>query len=211
MSGYDSRPDTWEHIDKVRGYLEAAVRNLLARSDRHDKSKLVEPELAAFDIATPKLAALEYGSDEYKQSLADLAEALEHHYAVNSHHPEHYDNGIAGMSLLDLVEMLVDWKAASERHRKPMPAAPGRPEAPQYDNDFRRSIALNQERFGYGDELRSILENTARELGFIPAATAGPARSLSESAPEGVSPDTPGLEASLTQGVRDAEVAKRER
>jgi len=29
-----------------------------------------------------------------------------------------------------------------------------------------RSITLNQERFGYSDELRSILENTARELGL---------------------------------------------
>lgn len=164
---YDSRPDTYEHIGKVRVYLSRAVRSLLARADNHDASKLVEPEKSAFDVATPKLAALEYGTDEYKQSLADLGAALEHHYAVNSHHPEHYQDGIRGMTLLDLVEMLVDWKAASERMRKPMPAAPGRPEAPTYDNDFGRSIALNQERFGYGDELRSILENTARELGFI--------------------------------------------
>lgn len=166
MRGYDSRPDTYEHIGKVRGYLTQAVENLLRRAQRHDASKLVPPEVEAFDIATPKLAGLTYGTDEYKQSLADLGVALEHHYAVNSHHPEHWTSGIAGMSLLDLVEMLVDWKAASERMRKPMPAAPGRPEAPQYDNDFLHSIALNQERFGYSDELREILENTARELDF---------------------------------------------
>lgn len=161
---YDSRPDTYEHINKVRGYLRRAIESLLSRADAHDTSKLEEPERPAFDVATPKLASLTYGTDEYKASLADLGAALEHHYAANSHHPEHYPDGIRGMSLLDLVEMLVDWKAASERMRKPMPAAPGRPEAPQYDSDFMRSIALNQERFGYGDELRAILENTAREL-----------------------------------------------
>lgn len=166
VSGYDSRPDTWDHIVKVRDYLDVAIANLLRRAQGHDRSKLVEPELSAFNVATPKLASLTYGTDEYKRSLADLGTALEHHYAVNSHHPEHYERGIAGMSLLDLLEMLVDWKAASERMRKPMPAAPGRPEAPLYDNDFLRSIALNQERFGYGDELRAILENTARELGL---------------------------------------------
>jgi hypothetical protein len=163
---YDSRPDTYDHIGKVRRYLQAAVRNLLERGEQHDRSKLVEPELAAFDKYTPLLQHLEYGTDEYKASLKALGSTLEHHYAANSHHPEHYENGISDMSLLDLVEMLVDWKAASLRMRKPTPAAPGRPEAPQYDSDFLRSIALNQERFGYSDELRQILENTARELGL---------------------------------------------
>lgn len=166
---YDSRPDTYAHIGRVRHYLGRAVANLIGRADAHDASKLVEPELEAFDRMTPLLATLTYGTDEYKASLAELGVALEHHYAANSHHPEHYPDGIAGMSLFDLVEMLVDWKAASERMRKPMPAAPGRPDAPQYDDDFLRSIGLNQERFGYSEELRSVLENTARELGFTRA------------------------------------------
>lgn len=164
MSDYDSRPDTYEHIGKVRAYVGRAITGLLARADAHDASKLVAPEREAFDIATPKLAGLTYGTPEYKESLRELGVALEHHYAANSHHPEHHADGIAGMTLLDLIEMLCDWKAASERMRKPTPAAPGRPEAPAYDNDFERSIALNQERFGYSDELAAILTNTAREL-----------------------------------------------
>jgi hypothetical protein len=104
-----------------------------------------------------------------------MGAALEHHYAHNSHHPEHHEGGIGGMSLLDLLEMLIDWKAASERHgkRPPAPAAPGRPAAPEYDSDLIRSIALNQERFGYGDELRAILQNTAVELGFAGSPAAG--------------------------------------
>jgi hypothetical protein len=164
--GYDSRPDTYEHIGKVRVFLTRAVENLLARAEAHDASKLVEPEVEAFDRMTPGLPT--YGTDEYKASLADLGAALEHHYAVNSHHPEHHEDGIAGMSLLDLLEMLVDWKAASLRVRKPMPAAPGRPVAPAYDpSDFMHSITLNQERFGYSDELRRILENTAAELDLL--------------------------------------------
>lgn len=166
MTDYDSRPDTYEHIGKVRAYLTDAAARLLQRANVHDASKLVPPELEAFDEYTPLLQHLTYGSDEYKASLAALGSALEHHYAENSHHPEHFADGIAGMSLLDLLEMVCDWKAASLRTRKPTPAAPGRPEAPQYDNDFERSIALNQERFGYSDELRAILTNTARELGL---------------------------------------------
>lgn len=166
---YDSRPDTYEHIGKVRGYLNDVIVDLVARAEHHDASKLVAPEVEAFDRMTPLLATLEYGTPEYKQSLADLGPALEHHYAANRHHPEHFRDGILGMTLVDLVEMLCDWYAASQRMRKPTPAAPGRPEAPAYDNNFERSIALNAERFGYGDELRSILVNTAREMGFIGA------------------------------------------
>jgi hypothetical protein len=149
---YDSRPDTWEHIGKVRGYLVVAISNLQERSDNHDKSKLVDPEREAFDRMTPLLAGLVYGTDEYKASLAELGPALAHHYAANSHHPEHYEDGIRGMSLLDLLEMLCDWKAATERTK---------------DGDLAKSIAFNQERFGYSDELAAILTNTASELGLI--------------------------------------------
>jgi hypothetical protein len=43
--------------------------------------------------------------------------AIQHHYKANSHHPEFYDNGVEGMSLFDVLEMLLDWKAATERRR----------------------------------------------------------------------------------------------
>ena len=44
-----------------------------------------------------------------------LKPMLDHHYARNSHHPEHYENGVNGMDLFDVLEMVCDWKAASER------------------------------------------------------------------------------------------------
>lgn len=167
-AAYDSRPDTYDHIGKVWKYVSRAIVNLLDRAEVHDASKLVSPEVEMFDEFTPKLRDLVFGSDEYRATTKAMGAALEHHYQANSHHPEHFENGIAGMSLLDLIEMLCDWKAASERHsnRPQMPAAAGRAEAPKYDSNIMRSIGLNQERWGYTDELRSILENTARELGL---------------------------------------------
>lgn len=163
---YDSRPDTYEHIGKVRHNITLVVIELLGRANVHDASKLVAPEVEAFDVATPKLANLEYGSDEYKQSLKELGPALEHHLSNNRHHPEWHQEGVRGMTLPDLVEMLCDWKAASERVRRPTPSPEGQPEAPKYDSDFARSIHLNRERFGYSDDLCDILLNTARELGW---------------------------------------------
>ena len=160
MTDFDSRPETRAHISRVGDFLTAAINNLRDRQACHDDSKLVEPELSAFNVATPKLAELEYGSEEYKQSLRDLGPALQHHFQHNDHHPEHYENGVQGMSLLALVEMLCDWRAASERMKQ-------RTDDPEKVKTFAAGLAYNQERFGYSDELAGILLNTARELGML--------------------------------------------
>ncbi len=159
MSEYDSRPETTEHIMRVRHFMRAVTANLAVRMQKHDASKLVEPELAAFDIATPKLATLEYGSEEYKQSLRDLGPALQHHFAENDHHPEHFEDGVNGMSLMALMEMLCDWRAASERVKQ-------RTDDPAKMKTFESGLAYNFERFEIGEQLGMILMNTTRELGF---------------------------------------------
>lgn len=143
---------TWEHINQVQRFMGDAVRNLQERALVHDQSKLRPPEVAIFTEYTPKLKDSTYGSDEYKGFLQAMRPALEHHYANNSHHPEHYPNGINGMTLLDLVEMLADWKAATMRHA---------------NGDLGRSLVINRERFGMSEQLAQILENTARELGWL--------------------------------------------
>jgi Family of unknown function (DUF5662) len=148
---YDSRADTYEHIGKVRAYLNMALINLLGRAQVHDASKLVSPEVEFFDEYTPKLKELTYGSDEYRTCLREMKPAVQHHYSANSHHPEHYENGISGMSLMDLLEMVCDWKAASERTK---------------NGNLADSLEHNQVRFGYSDELASIISNTVKELHF---------------------------------------------
>jgi len=145
MNNYDSTRDTLEHIGRVRGYLADCAIRLVRRAFAHDASKLESPEKEAFDEVTPLLRGLTYGSDEYKANIAKLGEALKHHYAVNSHHPEHYPDGIDGMTLLDLVEMFCDWKAATERHA---------------DGNLERSIEINRERFKMSDQLVAIFQNT---------------------------------------------------
>jgi hypothetical protein len=145
MTGaYDSRADTLAHISRVRDHLGAFVRHLLVRAEVHDQSKLSEPEKPAFDRETPKLKTLVFGSDDYKASLAALGPALQHHYSANSHHPEHYEDGIAGMDLMDLVEMFCDWVAAAERT-----AGSGKP-----------NLDVSVERFKIEPQLASILRNT---------------------------------------------------
>jgi hypothetical protein len=141
--------DTFRHIERVRNLLNVCVADLLRRGEMHDQTKLSEPEVALFTEYTPKLAGCTYGSDEYKRNLEAIQPALQHHYAHNSHHPEHYKNGVDDMNLLDVVEMLCDWKAASERHN---------------DGNIRKSIEINANRFGLSPQLVKILENTANVM-----------------------------------------------
>jgi hypothetical protein len=149
---YDSRADTLAHIKRVSELLGKCAIELQKRGMIHDDSKLVEPEKSTFDVCTLKLKSMAYGSDEYKAALAELKPALDHHYAANSHHPEHYENGVDGMSLFDLVEMMMDWKAATERMAN--------------GGDIHRSLEINTERFKLSPQLKSILANTIREMGW---------------------------------------------
>lgn len=140
------RYKTLRHMETVRNYLNACIRELLDRSEQHDQSKLESPEVEAYDAITDGLRGLTYGSEEYRAVLKANKPAIDHHYSVYRHHPEHFPNGYKDMTLVDLVEMLCDWKAAGLRHA---------------DGDLYKSIAINQQRFGYSDELAQILRNTA--------------------------------------------------
>jgi hypothetical protein len=80
-----------------------------------------------------------------------LEVALNHHYANNSHHPQHYENGINGFDLFDLMEMFFDWKAATERTK---------------DGNIYSSIEYNKTRFEISEQICQIFKNTAERLGW---------------------------------------------
>lgn len=175
----EARFKTMRHIETVRNYLAVIIRELISRQERHDQSKLESPEVEAYDEITRLLRGLTYGSEEYKASLRSQKPAIDHHYSVNRHHPEFFvtlecggcykrfpkdatgycdqcgynlfpsSPSLRDMNLIDIIEMLCDWKAAGLRHT---------------DGDIFRSIEINKERFGYSEELAQILRNTAEWL-----------------------------------------------
>lgn len=146
---YNSIKDTLEHVVNVDKCIQKVIDNLRKRADVHDASKFEEPEKSMYDEFTPKLRELTYGSEEYKECLKQMGVALQHHYEHNSHHPEHYEWGISDMTLMDIIEMFCDWKAASMRHA---------------DGNMSKSISVNKERFGVEDQLYNIFQNTLKEL-----------------------------------------------
>lgn len=138
--------ETFRHIERVRNLLNLVVAELLKRAELHDQSKMVEPEVTLFAELTPRLPDSTYEAADYKENMAKLKTALDHHYANNRHHPEHFKNGINDMNLIDLLEMIVDWKASSER---------------QNNGNIRKSIEINANKFGISPQLTKILETTA--------------------------------------------------
>lgn len=143
---------TMRHIERVRNLIGGFILQLLLRGQEHDQTKLAPPEVQLFTEWTPRLAALTYGSPEYEEARRALGPALAHHYAHNRHHPEHHKNGVEDMTLIDLLEMLADWKAASERHN---------------DGNILKSIEVNGGRFHLSPQLVRILENTAKAMGYL--------------------------------------------
>lgn len=152
MSDYDSRADTLLHSQRVGELMVQLVTEVLQRSTCHDRSKTEPPELEIFNEFTPKLKDSTYGSDEYKGYLEAMGEGLAHHYANNAHHPEYWANGVNDMTLVDLIEMLADWRAATERHA---------------DGNLLKSLDIQQGRFQLSDQLLAILLNTAEHFGWL--------------------------------------------
>lgn len=116
MSAYDSRADTLAHVHAVRDRISVFVTEMLRRARLHDASKFSPEEKPVYDQVFPLLKGVAYASPEWDALVERAGPALAHHYRQNSHHPEHYSDGVAGMDLFDVVEMLCDWMASAERN-----------------------------------------------------------------------------------------------
>ena len=147
MTIAECQVETQKHIERVRHYIRLFTDKLTTRGVNHDHCKLESPEIESFAEHTEALATTGYATPEYQKHMAAMKPALDHHYAQSRHHPEHFDDGILGMNLIDLCEMFCDWKAATERHN---------------DGNLLKSIQINAQRFGYDDQLKRIFLNTAK-------------------------------------------------
>jgi hypothetical protein len=141
---------TLQHMRRVQHLLCDFAIGLLRRGQHHDDSKLGPVEKPHFDRESPMLSGVDFGSAAYEAALSRLTVALRHHYAHNSHHPEHYPDGIAGMDLYDLIEMVLDWKASSERR-------------PIVDMGLEQAFS----RFAVEPQLQAIIRNTALRSGWL--------------------------------------------
>jgi hypothetical protein len=133
------------HIRDVRNNLHKFTQELDKRAELHDASKLESPEREVYAENIGELSKTIYGSPEYNVLLEKVKPALDHHYANNRHHPEHWPKGIEDMDLIDMLEMLADWAASTKKNK---------------NGNIHRSIEHNARRFNMSPQLAQIFTNT---------------------------------------------------
>ena len=147
MTGETTKSYTQEHIDNVRLLLGIFSDVLREKGENHDKSKLEEPEIYGW-MAMDREPRYKYGTKEYYEKMRKYAAIFDHHYAVNTHHPEHFKSPENEMTLIDAIEMLCDWFA--------------------YKRDVDKEDALylirsQCIRFGFSESFKNLLSNTYLE------------------------------------------------
>lgn len=148
------------HVWLVRAGLRRITRLLEERGDLHDESKLSNAEFPGFARMSSAAARHPYGSPEYRASLDAERPTIERHQGRNRHHPEHYLDPAREMGLLDLIEMVADWRAAWEVYDE----TNGR--------TWEDSLAVNRERRAatFSREQWWVIEEVARLLSRPEAA-----------------------------------------
>lgn len=155
---------THEHIERVRRCLTllASVmecgEELIERAKDHDASKFSPEERIPYVWLTEYHRCRRNGEPfEYPEGVEEsVKQAIKHHVTSNRHHPEfHCDPN--DMSNVDLIEMVCDWTAMSQKYNQDGGSARG-----WADKTIGSRIAFNDDnrQFIYRiiDELDRLIE-----------------------------------------------------
>lgn len=118
---YKTTLDLENHLQLIRANILCVISLLAQRGIEHDKSKFSSIELESYIDVKDKLSEVAFGSVEYDAIKVSIQPAIDHHYIHNRHHPEHFNNGVNDMNIIDLIEMFCDWLAANKRNSQNNP------------------------------------------------------------------------------------------
>ena len=130
------------HVSEVQENLEIMASELRKRGFAHDRTKFQETEFDAFCSTREKFKKANYGSPEYQECIDIIKPAIDHHYQNNRHHTKYHKNGFRDMTLIDVLEMIADWKAAARR-------SPDKPHLIDTLNDAFKKYEIGEEMQGF--------------------------------------------------------------
>jgi hypothetical protein len=130
-------------------YILVICKALIKRGLVHDNSKFSKEEFEYVYKLSKNDKDIKFGSKEYYELVDSVQSAKIAHYTRNSHHPDHYSS-IYEMSLLDMIEMLGDWKAATKRK----------------NGNILESLEINSRKYNIGIDLKNSLHSTIKEVEF---------------------------------------------
>lgn len=139
------------HRIAVQRNLRRISQQIEARIIEHDSSKFQEDEFEGFVEINVVARVHPYGSEEYKNSISHN-KAVELHWSRNRHHPEYnrdIGKGVEAMTLVDMIELVCDWKAASETYGQ---------------TSFQESLAIQSKRFNLTPEQEYVIGLIARSI-----------------------------------------------
>ncbi len=147
--------ETILHVSEVSENMEVIASELRKRGIAHDRTKFQSLEFDAFVSTREQFKKANYGTPEYQACVDAVKPAVDHHHQNNQHHTGFHPNGVSDMSLIDLAEMVADWKAAERR-------SPDKKLVDTLDYAFNK--------YGIGEQLGRILKNTLMSFGWIEEA-----------------------------------------
>lgn len=137
------------HKESIAKYLAKFCAEISFRSSIHDDSKFRKDEFEVYSDNVEEFNKYSWDSPEERRLREKLTPAGVIHRKRNRHHPEYFENGIDGMNLIDLLEMLCDWRSAAER-------GPG--------DSIRKNLPTLQEKYNISPQLLKLLENTLKDF-----------------------------------------------
>lgn len=138
-----------QHRYYVHFFVTKLIEELLLRANLHDISKLTSEEFDGFAKSIYYLKGPWGQEARPPEILKRLKQSLVTHYAYNDHHPEYFQNGMKDMDLIQMLELIVDWRAAM---------------IGQGNHDIEETLRVGQERFKYPDYVKDILRNTFKTI-----------------------------------------------
>ena len=139
-----------DHVDEVSTLAKNLCKLVIYRCNSHDSTKFSPIEYKLMAKHREKMDKCKFGTDEYNEILKLIEPAKLHHYKCNRHHPQHFDNDLSKMNLIDIIEMICDWISAARRQHK--------------DGNIKESINICINEFNIQDPLKGIIENTIELL-----------------------------------------------
>ena len=115
-------------------------------------SKLQQLEFDAFVSTREKFKKANYGSPEYQECIELIKPAVEHHHKNNRHHTSFHEHGINDMTLIDVIEMLADWRAAARRSP---------------DKKLIDTLEYAKKKYKIDEQLFKVIQNTLIQLKWI--------------------------------------------
>ena len=138
---------TIKHKLWVLFFITRFCLKLIWRGITHDLSKFSIAELKGYSSNFHEFKHSVYGTKQYTQHITNIQKTINHHYKHNPHHPNHYKGQIELMSLLDIVEMYMVWKAASKKY---------------LNGNLRKSLQINTKRFKLDKQLSGIFKRSQK-------------------------------------------------